>query len=64
MLEARLKEKLPHSELRDTLFEFLVTRRELLKERMVKEPDAATQGRAKELSELIELFAPRVNGNE
>ena len=56
-----LKEKLPPSSVGEDLFEYLVVRIELERTRLSKELDAGTQGRIKELSELLDIFAVQKN---
>ena len=55
-LTAKLRDKLRGSEVSDDLFELLVIRKELAKERCCKELDPQVAGRISELTVLIDLF--------
>jgi hypothetical protein len=56
VLAAKLTERLQGAEVRDELFEYLWTRRELAKERLTKELSEGVQGAAAELNDLMDLF--------
>ena len=53
-------ERLPSSQVANLLFEYLVVRSEIEKNRLSKELDATCQGRIKELDTLLNLFYVKV----
>lgn len=55
-LQKLLAEKLPHSDVADTFFEYLAIRLELERDRICKEINHESVGRVKELSHLIGMF--------
>ena len=59
-LHSQLKERLPNSQVASLLFEYLVVRSEIEKNRLSKELDTTCQGRIKELDTLLNLFYVKV----
>lgn len=53
-----LKQKLQQSDVADDLFEYLAIRFENEQTKLCKELKAETQGGVKELSKLLDIFAP------
>lgn len=59
-LHRQLMERLPSSQVATLLFEYLVIRSEIEKNRLSKELDSTCQGRLKELDTLLNLFYVKV----
>ena len=59
-LHRQLMERLPSSQVANLLFEYLVVRSEIEKNRLSKELDTNCQGRIKELDTLLNLFYVKV----
>ena len=63
-LEQGLRVALLRSDVRESLFEYLVVKREALKEALAKAGASDTREGIKELQKLIDLFAPSVEKSE
>ena len=59
-LHSQLKERLPNSQVATLLFEYLVVRSEIEKNKLCKELDSTCQGKLKELDTLLSLFYVKV----